>query len=448
MDLNDLRRALRRFWIPSAAVFCLTVVAGYFAATSGGPSFVSTSTIAVTPNPAETDSIDRVNFEIPVIVETVGSRSFRNQLAQELDASIVGAVSSLTATSEPGTGIVRITAEGSDRAAVAALVNAAAAAVIADYPASDADPLTPPTTGDLMVVDVIDEATEDGGSGRDNTLPILLASIVLGGILAGAVAALAQKSSRAFDVATRILTELGVPVLAVVPAARELNADDVDLRDLLTSGPPGLVEAFQTLRTRTEVLLRDVEPMVAVTSWERGEGRTTVTAGLGLLLAAIGQETVVIDADLRAPDLDGRLGEPFGKGLSELAELDTADIVRETSHPNLGLVSAGVAEIHPAEILATALPDTLDAIWKKLPHAVVVIDAPPLGPVKKNGRRVQRAAESWTVLRTADAVLLVVDASTSHLPEIAVSVERLQEDGVTVIGAVVNRHRRGLWSRR
>jgi Mrp family chromosome partitioning ATPase len=447
MDLNDLRRALRRFWIPSAAVFCLTVVAGYVAATSGGPSFVSTSTIAVTPNPAEPGGIERVNFEIPVIVETVGSRSFRVQLAQELDASSLGALTSLTATSEPGTGIVRITAEGSDRTAVAEVVNAATAAVIANYPASDADPLTPPTTGDLMVVDVIDEATEDGGSGRDNILPILLASIVLGAIIAGAVAALAQKSSRAFDVATRIRTEIGVPVLAVVPAARELNADDVDLRQLLTSGPPVLVEAFQTLRTRTEVLLRDVEPMVAVTSWQRGEGRTTITAGLGLLLAAIGQETVVIDADLRAPELDDRLGEPFGKGLSELAELDPTDIVRQTGHPNLGLVSAGVAEIHPAEILATALPDALDAIWKQSPHAVVVIDAPPLGPVQRSGRRVQRAAEIWTVLRTADAVLLVVDASTAHLPELAVSVERLQEDGVTVIGAVVNRRRRGVWSR-
>jgi Mrp family chromosome partitioning ATPase len=402
----------------------------------------------VTPNPAESGGIERVNFEIPVIVETVGSRSFRVQLAQVLDASHLVAVSSLTATSEPGTGIVRITAEGSDRSAVAEVVNAAAAAVIADYPASDADPLTPPTTGDLMVVDVIDEATEDGGSGRDNVLPTLLASIVLGAIIAGAVAALAQKSSRAFDVATRIRTEIGVPVLAVVPAARELNADDVDLRELLTSGPPGLVEAFQTLRTRTEVLLRDVEPMVAVTSWQRGEGRTTITAGLGLLLAAIGQETVVIDADLRAPELDDRLGEPFGKGLSELADLDTTDVVRETGHPNLGLVSAGVAEIHPAEILATALPDALDVIWKQSPHAVVVIDAPPLGPVQRNGRRVQRAAEIWTVLRTADAVLLVVDASTAHLPELAVSVERLQEDGVTVIGAVVNRRRRGLWSRR
>jgi ribosome-interacting GTPase 1 len=71
-----------------------------------------------------------------------------------------------------------------------------------------------------------------------------------------------------------------------------------------------------------------------------------------------------------------------------------------------------------------------------------------LGPVQRNGRRVQRAAEIWTVLRTADAVLLVVDASTAHLPELAVSVERLQEDGVTVIGAVVNRRRLGMWSRR
>jgi hypothetical protein len=46
-------------------------------------------------------------------------------------------------------------------------------------------------------------------------------------------------------------------------------------------------------------------------------------------------------------------------------------------------------------------------------------------------------------------VLLVVDASHRHLDAIAVGVERLEEEGVTVIGVVVNRRRwRNRWTAR
>ena len=86
-------------------------------------------------------------------------------------------------------------------------------------------------------------------------------------------------------------------------------------------------------------------------------------------------------------------------------------------------------------------------MWQRSPQAIVLLDAPPLGPVLKGA--VQRTAETSTVLGTAGRVLLVTDAAHADVTDLAVAVERLEEDGVAVIGVVVNR-RRPLrpWSRR
>ena len=69
MDMTTFGRALRRFWPLSLAVFVATVVVGFTVATSGGPSYSSTATLSVSPNPAVVNGDEQVAYEIPVIVE-------------------------------------------------------------------------------------------------------------------------------------------------------------------------------------------------------------------------------------------------------------------------------------------------------------------------------------------------------------------------------------------
>ena len=346
---------------------------------------------------------------------------------------------SLTAARDLDSGIVRITAHGPNADAVAEVVNAAAGSVVAEYRPLDTNPVTPATKGDLVVVEVIDAGAPDTGSGRDNLVPIMLATAVLGAILAAAAAVLAQKLSQARDLEARIRHEIGVPVLSVIPSTRELSTDELEVGELLGAGPAPLIEAFQTLRSRIEALLPDDEAAVAISSWQRKEGRTTVTAGLGLALSAVGGECVVVDGSLRKPDLSARLGHPGMPGLAEFAEVGSGELIHKTSHLQLEIVPAGVVQTHPAQILAVALPAVLDAVWERSPRAVVLVDAPPIGPVLKG--RVQRSADASTVLGVVRRLMLVIDASTSNLADLSIEVERLQEEGVTVIGAVVNRRR-------
>lgn len=440
MDLTEVRRALRRFWLPSLAVLVLTLVASYVAATRGEVRYESTAVVTVTPIPGVGGSADAVRFHLPAIVERVGSRSFRAELTESLSDETLAAADELTAVNDVNTGIVRITADGTDAAAVAEMANAAAESIV-DAFAPD------PGTSVAVVVEIIDEAGPGTEYGNDNVAAIMLAGVVLGLILAVGTAVVWQRWTRSLDPATRIRNNVGVPVLAVLPSLPELRAENVDLAQIITSGPARVVEPFQGLRSRLEGLLRSAESPVAVTSWQQDEGRTTVTAALGLMLAAVGHDVVAIDADLRDPHLHELLGAPLAVGLAELDQVGADNVVVPTPQTGLGLVAAGIAKSHPSQILAMALPPTLAEIAARTPKPTTLIDAPPLSSEHHRGPWEQVPAETATVLGAARSVLLVIDPATRHLPEIAVAVERLREDGVVVVGAVLNGRRRRPWRR-
>jgi Mrp family chromosome partitioning ATPase/capsular polysaccharide biosynthesis protein len=446
MDLNDFGKAVRRFWPICLAVLALCVALGYAIATVSGPTYRSSVTLSIAPNPAEVGSVEQVQFELPAVVEYVGSRSLGDQLIEELGAGVVGQVESLTGLREIESNIVRIEAEGVDARAVAAVANAAAEATAARYAPSDDDPLTRPTRGDLVDIDIIDPAVVDGSSGHPNLVAIMLAAFALGLILAGASAVAAQRISRSRDLEARIRAELGVPVLSVIPATRELT-EGVPLGELIRTGPPVFVESFQSLRSQIERLLPEEETVLAVTSWQRREGRTSVAAGLGLMLSAVGEQSVVVDCNLRKPTLAETLQEPGRSGLAELATDPATEYLHHTKHARLDLIPAGTAHSHPAELLAVALPRALHGVWERSPRAVVVLDAPPIGPVLRGA--VQRTAETSTVLGVANRVLLVMDSSQRHLSAVAAGLGQLEEQGVYVIGVVVNRRRvRNRWPHR
>lgn len=445
MDLNDVTRALRRFWLLALTVLALTVAAGYLASTRGSARFEATTTLSVSPNPAVGASADTVGFEMPVIVERVASRSFRRSLADTIDVETLDQARDLSAEPVEGSGIVHITAAGRGRDAVADVANAAAEMIIDQYTQAElvADPFA---VGSPVVVEVIDDAVPAGGSGRPSVAPIVLASVVLGAILATAAAVLAQQFVRSRDPGLRVRDGIGTPVLAEFPAVAELNRAEADFGHLIAAGPPRFVGAIHALRARVEDWLGETGTVVAVTSWERHEGRTTVAAALGVVLASVGRTVVVIDADLERPELHNRLGIPPAPGLAEFEPASPDRIVRETPIAGLGLVYAGVIDRHPAQVLAVALPPALEQIAKESPDTVVIIDAPPLRPSGR-GPWVGGRAETSTALRAASHVLVVVDAATNDLDDLARAVGRLDEGGVA-LGAVLNRRPRRVRRRR
>lgn len=197
-------------------------------------------------------------------------------------------------------------------------------------------------------------------------------------------------------------------------------------------------EAFRVLRTNLEIALLDLEvPTIIVTSPHPGEGKTATCAQLARSFAEAGRRVVVVDLDMRNPDLHNWFGADNARGasdvLNERCRLDEAiryvevlSLSDQTTH-GLNLLSAGASVPNPTELLGSertarlinALSDQAD---------LVLIDTPPVLPV----------ADTLVIARLAGGALLVVDDDTALDSARAVK-DALTRNHAHVLGVVLNR---------
>lgn len=170
--------------------------------------------------------------------------------------------------------------------------------------------------------------------------------------------------------------------------------------------------------------------VLAVVSAASGEGKTSVATSLSMSVATAGKSPVVlIDADLRSPEVAKVLGTPQGPGLAELlagkCSLDEA--VHRAPNSNLYVMPAGIAKSSPHRLIQPA------ALEKLLSHLrtkfnTVIIDTPP----------VLAASESLVCARLADSVLLCTLKDATRVKQMHSALERLERANAPIAGAVLS----------
>jgi protein-tyrosine kinase len=119
---------------------------------------------------------------------------------------------------------------------------------------------------------------------------------------------------------------------------------------------------------------RTLLPLISLRS---GDGRSTLAAELARRFAGMGERTLLVDADFRAPTLHARFGLPNRRGLADL--LDGRDVqlvaIDGDGGSNLALLAAGAVREDPLELLSRMrLRQFLAAAAR--PFRVVLIDTP------------------------------------------------------------------------
>jgi Mrp family chromosome partitioning ATPase len=181
--------------------------------------------------------------------------------------------------------------------------------------------------------------------------------------------------------------QLELPVLVSVPQVRRRRRNARGL-----SGAE--YEAYQSLATSVRFTLTpaDGPHIVLVTSALHGEGKSTVTARLGVALAHAGVRTLVVSADLRRPTLHQLLDVPLGPGLSDLlarlaAEpspdarsliLDHIRGVPGRQREELEILPSGRVPSDPGNVLRDVPLEILFGYLSELGYAYVVVDSPAL----------------------------------------------------------------------
>ena len=197
-----------------------------------------------------------------------------------------------------------------------------------------------------------------------------LAGLALALALVGGLTYLDDTVKTPEDVAQK----LQVPFLGMVPkvpAAKALLSGDV---------PHTFGEAFRSLRTALAFSNGAASGrVIVVTSSQPLEGKTTTASNLAIALALGGEKVLLVDADLRRPNLHKTLGIENTVGLSHLLtdQASARDAIRQCSTPNLWVMTAGLVPPNPSELLAS---DRMKALLSPT-HGWfdwVIVDTPPV----------------------------------------------------------------------
>jgi receptor protein-tyrosine kinase len=192
------------------------------------------------------------------------------------------------------------------------------------------------------------------------------------------------------------------------------------------------VEALRGLRGQLMLRWFDGTPgqsALAVTSVDRGDGKSFIMANLGVVFAQLGEQTLVIDGDLRHPtqhkifNLRNQMG--LSGILSGRANLDEIKVVEGI--PNLSVLPSGPLPPNPQELLGRPqFGELLDLFSSR--YNVILVDTPSA----------QEAADAHVVAQRTRAVIIVGRKDKTKSSELAQLAGIFSGSGVQILGATLN----------
>jgi capsular exopolysaccharide synthesis family protein len=266
-------------------------------------------------------------------------------------------------------------------------------------------------------VTVYQEASKP--EGNDRFMRAMLATLAgLAGLALGVGAVIGFEYLRdRIGTAAEVSQRLGVRVVGTLPRVQRKQSNHADVAQS--------VDGVRALLAQG----RDQPKVILVTSAVEHEGKTTFASQLAASLARSDKRTLLLDGDLRHPNVHLALGLDLRSGLPELlrGEIGNDEAVQPTSVDGLFAVTGGSCDY--AAITALSRPE-LARIMKGFRQSFdhVVIDAGP----------VLAFADALLLGQQSDVAILATMRDVSRVPLVSAAIDRLRSAGVRVLGTVVN----------
>lgn len=249
----------------------------------------------------------------------------------------------------------------------------------------------------------------------------------LHGLRFGDAAVQLQRLSQ-LDIESAIAQQYNYPVLA--------RGGDSGVADDVIAGYQPQSEAVEPLRAlRSQLILRWLNgtkrKVLAVTSAERGDGRSWLAANLATMFAQLGERTLLIDADMRHPRQHRLFNIDNSVGLSALLTGRAGREIARRIHPQLRLyvLPAGVLPPNPQELLARQVFEVVVDHFAAQ-FSVVIVDTPAIS----------ETADAQILAANAGSAILVARRNHTLQSKLLNAMEMLTQTGVNVIGSVMNEH--------
>ena len=182
---------------------------------------------------------------------------------------------------------------------------------------------------------------------------------------------------------------------------------------------------------RSSFLLRTRPPkMIAITSPNLGEGKTTTVINTAIALSQTGARVLIIDADMRKPRVHKIFNHENGTGLSTFLSRHghLVSIIKKSEVPNLFYIPAGPIPPNPSELLGSNLfKKMLEVLEARFDH--ILVDSPP----------VLGFADAVVLSSSVNGVILTVLGGKTPRWALQRAKEALQQTNTKILGVVINR---------
>ncbi len=277
---------------------------------------------------------------------------------------------------------------------------------------------------------------------RPRPLINIALGIVFGLLGATGIAFFFEHMDHTFKKPEEVERLLKLPVMGAIPdleASRETRAIFGGRGSQIFPGgamPVQLLGYFESIYSNLLASLNnpeDPQAAMAVTSYHRGEGTSTVAANLSAALAQLtGKRVLLVDTNLMNPSVHQIFGIHQSPGLIELFQNGNTEAIPIQHSPvkNLDLLPSGQGAFNLSSIYESPLLDQMMAAWRK-EYSFVIFDWPALN-------------ETTAGIRMAgmmDAALLVIEAERTRWEVLLRPREMLVHGGIKACGAVLNKRR-------
>ena len=287
---------------------------------------------------------------------------------------------------------------------------------------------------------IIDTALVPGTPVSPNIKILLLLGIMLGGVFAAGIIFIKEFSDNSvnnMDMLKRSNLQLltAVPVLDRVSKRKRKSFQNgkghiPDELVLMHDRSNLASEAIRRLKNNLTYQHGELPPKtIAITSAEKGDGKSTIVSNLAAAYAEEGYKTLVVDTDFRRPKLHTYFGYENENGLIDYltGKIAIRELIKDTDLSKLKLITSGSRTEKPETIVSSK---EFKNFMEKMGEVfdVIILDTPPYGII----------SDSTALLKSAEATILVTKYRKTNRGVFLKTIDELERINANISGVVVN----------
>ena len=278
-------------------------------------------------------------------------------------------------------------------------------------------------------VRIIDEAVPPLHPSAPN-IPLNLAAGFFGGITAGlGLVFLVAFFDDRIKTSLHIEGDLGIDILGILPSLKKMSDTD-KARVVAGNADFPITENYRSIHSAIKLNKTGSQAQIIMTtSTLPSEGKSFVTSNLALTFSSHGERTLLLDCDLRLPNVAKSLGLKNDYGLIQILDGSIAvdDAIQQSLYPGLDVLPTGGKSSQSTQLLnSPAFAQLLNELRQNYDR--IFIDCPPLAAV----------SDALNIISLTDGLIYVIKYNTVKRASAALNIERINKSETPILGALLN----------